>query len=259
MDSTTQTLTILTLVIAFVALTVLTQFSRRRRSAFPLRAIAAYDAIPLLIGESVESARPILVSFGGAGVGGLRTALALASAEIVLQTARRAAISTTAPIITGSDPSFLPLAGGALMRGYAERGRLDRVSPTSLRWVPALSGTTGSLAFAAALTGMIGAERVSGSILVGSYGAEIALILDAGNRRGRSTVAGSENLIGQAVAYGLADAPLIGEEQFAAGAYLGDEAASLASAVAIDTLRWLLVGGMIAAVSIVIVTRITGG
>ncbi len=259
MDTTTRTLTIVILVVAFVALAVLTQFARRRRAAYPLRMIAAYEAIPLLIGESIESARPFHVSFGSAGIGGLRTALALASAEMVVQTARRAAISPTAPLITGSDASFLPLAGGALLRGYAARGRADRVSPTSLRWIPALNGSSGSLAFAAALTGMIGVERVSGSILVGTYGAEIALVLDAATRGGRAVVAGSDNLVGQAVAYGMATTPLIGEEMFVAGAYLGDDAGTLAGAVATDTLRWLLVGGMIAAISFVIASRLAGG
>ncbi|MDX2161914.1 MAG: DUF6754 domain-containing protein [bacterium] len=257
MDATTRVVTTLILVIALIGVTIFTQFARRRRAAFPLRAIPAYQAIPLLVGEAIESARPVHVSFGGVGIGGLSTALALASAEVVYQTARRAAIGVDAPIITGSDPTFLPLAYATLYRAYGSRGRADRAPSTAVRWYPSLQ-RTGGLAFAAALTGTIGSEQVSGNILLGSYGAELALILDTASRGGRRSVAGSDQLIGQAVAYGMATSPLIGEEMFVGGAYLGDEAGTLAVATTIDLLRWLLIGGLAGSIGFVVAARLLG-
>lgn len=254
----TTTLTTLILVIALVGIEVFTQFVRRKRSAFPVRAIPAYETIPLLIGEAIESARPLHVSFGGVGVGGTSTALAMANAELVYQTARRAAMGGDTPILTGSDPTFLPLAYGTLYRAYASRNRADRAVPSAVRWYPALQ-TTGGLAFAAALTALIGGEQVSGNILVGRYGAELALILDAASRGGKRSVAASDQLTGQAVAYGLSTAPLIGEEMFVAGAYLGEDAGTLASAVTIDLLRWLVVIGLVGTIGYVIAVRLFGG
>lgn len=258
MDSTTQIFTIVLLTITLASVAILTQFARRKRSAFPLRSVPGYSAIPLMIGESIESARPLHISFGGAGVGGAETALALASAEMLLQAARRTAIGTEPPIVSGSDPSFLPLAYGTLYRAYNFRQRGDRVPATAVRWYPSLQ-RTGGLAFAAALTGTAGAERVSGNILFGSYGAEIALLLDAASRGQRRSVAGSDQLIGQAVAFGMATTPIIGEEMFVAGAYLGEEAGTVAVAVTIDVLRWLVVGAMTLAIGYVIAARLFGG
>ncbi|MFN8527514.1 MAG: DUF6754 domain-containing protein [Anaerolineae bacterium] len=237
---------------------IFTQFVRRKRASFPLRAIPAYQSIPLLVGEAIESARPLHLSFGGTGIGGINTALALANAELLYQTARRAAIGGDTPIVTGSDPTFLPLAYGTLYRAYASRGRVERADTTAVRWYPALQ-RTGGLAFAAALTGVIGSEQVSGNILFGSYGAELALILDSASRGGRRSIAASDQLVGQAVAFGMATTPLIGEEMFAAGAYLGEDAGTLGSTVAVDFLRWLLVLALVGSIGYVIALRLLGG
>ncbi|MCZ2098095.1 MAG: hypothetical protein LC121_17865 [Anaerolineae bacterium] len=45
----------------------------------------------------------------------------------------------------------------------------------------------------------------------------------------------------------MADQPLIGEELFLAGAYLGDSASQRASVVTLDFLRWLLILGLLIA------------
>lgn len=240
MDSTTQVITALIILFALVVSVIVTQFIRRRHQAFPMRPIRAYESIPLMIGEAIEAGRPVHVSFGSAGLGGNDTALTLASAEMFYQVAQHNLAGAT--VLTMSDTSALPLGYGTLRRAFASRR--DRQSASSARWYPA---GTRSLAFAAALTGMLGDERVSGNVLVGSYGAELALVLEAAARRRQSSIAGSVDLDGQAVAFAMADQPLIGEELFVAGAYLGDSATQRGSVVTLDVLRWLLILGILIA------------
>ncbi len=242
MDSTTQLVTTLVILLAFAVTVIVTQFIRRRQEAFPLRAIPAYDRIPLMVGEAVEAGRPMHVSFGSAGLGGSNTALTLASAELFYQVAERNQSGNT--LLTVSDPSALPLGYGTLRRAYASRPEQTPVG--SVRWYP--SGER-SLAFAAALTGVLGDERVSGNVLVGSFGPEIGLVLEAAARRRQSSIAGSVDLDGQAVAYAMADQPLIGEELFVAGAYMGGSATEHGSVVTLDVLRWLLILGILVAVA----------
>jgi hypothetical protein len=93
----------------------------------------------------------------------------------------------------------------------------------------------------------MGADRIAGNILVGSYGMELGLILDASNRRRLPSIAASDQLEGQAVAWALSERPLIGEEMFVAGAYLGNSAVQHGSVIALDTLRWALILGLIIA------------
>ncbi len=244
MDSTIQVLTTVIIVFALAITVLATQVARRRRDSIPLRVVPAYEAIPILVGAAIEADRPVMVSFGSAGLGGSSTLLALASAELFYQVARRAAIGVTSPVLTVSDPSALPLGYGTLRRAYESRGRIERLRENSVRWYP--SGPR-SLAFAAALMTMMGDDRIAGGILFGSYGVELALVLDASARRRLPSIAASDQLEGQAVAWVLAEQSLIGEEMFVAGAYLGDSATQFGSTIALDTLRWALILALITA------------
>jgi hypothetical protein len=154
------------------------------------------------------------------------------------QTAERAAIGGIAPILTVSDPTAIPLGQDTLRRAYQSRDLLERYHRGSVRWYPAGAR---SLAFAAALTATIGDDRVSANILVGSFGPELALVAEASARRNRPVIAASDQLEGQAVAYVLADQPLIGEEIFTAGAYLDESPSHIAGVVTQDVLRILLI------------------
>jgi hypothetical protein len=231
-------ITILILLLTMVISVVVTQFVRRRNDLFALREIPAYSTLPLVVGEAIESNRPMHVSLGSAGIGGTNTLLALASAELAYQVAQRASIGAVAPIVTVSDASALPLAQDTLRRAYNSRDLLDRYRIGSAQWYPA-GGR--SLAFAAALTSVVGNDRVAGNVLAGSYGPELALISDAAMRRDQHLVATSDQLEGQAVALVMAEYPLLGEDVFAAGAYLGQGASQIAGLVTQDVLRWLLI------------------
>lgn len=238
MDITTQVITILILLLAMVISVIATQFIRRRRSLVALRPIPAYAALPMMVGEAIESSRPVHVSFGNASLGGTNTLLALASAELFYQTAQRAAISAVPPLLTMSDTTAIPLGQDILRRAYRARGLLGRYPRGRVRWYP--SGAR-SLAFAAALTATLGDERVANNALVGSFGMELALVMDAAIRRDQGVIAASDQLTGQAVAFALSDQPLIGEEIFTAGAYLGESASQVGAVVTLDVLRWLLI------------------
>jgi hypothetical protein len=237
-DGTTQIITVLILTLTMVVSVIVTQFIRRRRDLYVLRDIPAYRLLPMLVGEAIEANRPVHVSFGSAGLGGNSTPLTLASAELFYQTAERAAIGGIAPILTVSDPTAIGLGQDMLRRAYESRGLLGRYQRGAVRWYPA---GPHSLAFAAALTATLGDDRVSANILVGSFGPELALVAEGSARRNRTVIASSDQLEGQAVAYVLSDQPLIGEEIFAAGAYLGGSPSQIAGIVTQDLLRTLLI------------------
>jgi len=240
----TRLFTILILVVAFAAVVIATQVIRRRRDAFPLRLIRAYESLIPQVAAAIEANRPVHLSAGSAGLGGENTLLALVNAELFYRVAQQAAIGATSPIITTSDTTAIPLAYDTLRRAYESRGLLSSYRSSGVRWYPA---GPRSLAYAAALTASLGVNNVYANVLVGSFGPELALIAEAAARRDQVLIAASDQLPGQAVAYAVSDQPLIGEEMFAAGAYLGDEASFRAALVAQDLLRWLLIIGLVVA------------
>lgn len=237
MNGTTQILTTLILLLAMVISVLVTQFIRRRRDLYALRDLPAYRVLPGRVGEAVEADRPVHLSLGSAGLGAGSTILALASAELAYQMASRAAIGAAPPILTVADPTAIPLGQDTLRRAYAARGLVSS-GRGAVRWYP---GGGRSLAFAAALTAALGDDQVATNLLVGSFGAELALVTEAALRRDQSVIAASDQLEGQAVAFVTSDPPLIGEEIFAAAGYLGGSPAQIAGIVTQDVLRLLLI------------------
>ncbi len=237
MDATTGIVTIVILLLAFVVSVLSTVAVRARRLPIILRQHPAYGSLSQWTSEALEADRPMHFSFGGASLGAT-TPLTLANAETFTLLADRATYGIQTPLMTMSDSATLPLGYDVLRRAYRRRGRVDEFQLGAVQWYP--DGAR-SLAFAAALTGIAADRRVSSHLLLGSYGSEVALILDAAARRGQKTIAASDQLEGQAVAFGMSDAPLIGEEMFAGPAYLGGGASQVGSVVALDILRISLI------------------
>jgi hypothetical protein len=196
-----------------------------------------------MVGLAIESNRPVHLGMGSAGIGGKNTLLALASAELFYQVAREGSIGDVPPIVSVSDGSAVPLAQDSLRHGYQPSGRAHLVRYANVRWFPAGNR---SLAYAAAVTALMGDDSVSSNILTGSFGPELALIMDASNRRKLPVIAASDQVEGQAVAYPLSEYLFIGEEIFVSGAYLDQRALPSAEALTLDLLRWLTVAALIA-------------
>ncbi len=218
MDPAISLLTVLVLLLTFVLLTLGSQVVRRQgRVKLPLRRIAAYQALPSVTSEAVESERPIHVSFGGSGLGAESTISALAVSDLLYPMAERAAIASRAPLITMSDPTSLGLAQGTLLRAYERRGKRANFHASAARWYP--QGPR-SLAMAAGVGVALAEEDATLSVAAGRFGPELAFIGEAAIRYDQMFFGHSDQLDGQAVAWVMSDAPLIGEELYMAGAYL---------------------------------------
>ncbi len=231
MDSSTQIIALAILLLVFIGNFV---FGRRRRQ--PQRTLDALTLVPRLTGESIEAGRPLHLSLGSVQVGTSGTLIALAGADFLYEMTRQVAVGDAAPIITTSSGSTLPLVQNVLQRTFAGMS-VPGGAASSARWYP--TGTR-SLAFAAALSSMQGEDRLTGNVLAGRYGIELALILDAATRHDNPTIAVSDQLEGQAIAYAMADGVLIGEEIFAATGYLSDNLSFIGRTRVMDRLRPLL-------------------
>lgn len=236
MDTTTQVLAILILLLALVATAIVPQFVRRRREVLRLRPHAAYASLDLVTAQAVESGQTVLIGMGNTGIGGETTALALAAEAVAYQTLVRAAFGDRSPVVTVSDATGLMLAEDAAHSAYRVHGA---VTPRgTARWLPA---GPRSLAYAAAMTAYVSGDGAQAQVLVGRFGTELALISEASVRRGGTVIAASDQLDGQAVAFAFSKHPLIGEEIFQASAYLSESALRRGEAVAVDVLRWVLI------------------
>ena len=218
-----------------IALVYAVRFFRARRPSAQ-RPIPSFDRLPAWIGQAVESGRPLHLSLGSAGIGENSALTSLAAAECFYHISRSAGAADVMPIISTSAAAAIPLGQDTL-----RRARHADSQSASVHWYP--QGQR-SAAYAAAVTELLDDENPTAHVLAGSFGPELALILDRAHDRRQPTFAVSDQLEGQAAAYAMADEVLIGEELFAAAGYVSDDPAARADSTALDVWRGLLILGL---------------
>ncbi|MBI4762120.1 MAG: DUF6754 domain-containing protein [Chloroflexota bacterium] len=224
------------IVLFLAAVLLLTLTFLRRKSPAAFRKIEAYERLNRAIGLSVESGTRLHISIGRGNLFTARGGSALAGLAMLRRLTERTSLSDQPPIVTSGDASLAILSQDTLQSGYRAARAEDQFRLTSGR----LTGLT-PFAFAAGTLPIIRDEGVSANVIIGELGAEAGLLTDAAERKNADLIAASDNLTAQSVLYAASQAPLIGEELFAAGAYIGAGASHEASLQTQDILRWLVI------------------
>ncbi len=210
--------------------------SGRGRTERRVRDIPAFTVLRQAVGLAVEAGTRLQVSLGRGSITTTESAVGFAGLSVLDRIARAASISDRPPLGTSGDGALTILSQDTLQGVYRSLGVENQYSFTAGR----LLGVT-PFSYAAGTIPVIDYEQVSANVLIGNFGNEVALIADAGARRNSMTIAGTDNLTGQAVIFATAQEPLIGEEAFAGGAYLGANPIHEASLHAQDLFRMILI------------------
>ncbi len=208
----------------------------RRRSPAVFRRIEAYERLNRAVGLAVEGGTRLHVSIGRGNLFTARGGSALAGLAMLRRLSERTSLSDHPPVVTSGDASLAILSQDTLQSGYRAAGAEDQYRFTTGR----LTGLT-PFAFAAGTLPVMRDENVSANVVIGDLGSEAALIAEAADSQETDLIAASDNLSAQSVLYAASQEPLIGEELFAAGAYLGAGASHDASLQTQDVLRWLVI------------------
>lgn len=227
----------LSAILILLALILLLALTFLRRKASPsFRAIPALTRLSRVIGLSVEDGTRLHVSLGRGGLLSGRGGASLAGLSMLRYLTERTSVSDSPPVATAGDPALAVLTQDTLRAGYQAANAEDLYQPSTGR----LSGPT-PFSYAAGAMPVLRDENVSANVLMGDFGPEVALLVDAAERARVPTLGGTDDLPAQAVLFAAAQEPLIGEELFSAGAYLGAGSAHAASLTVQDILRWALV------------------
>ncbi|HSO12905.1 MAG TPA: DUF6754 domain-containing protein [Anaerolineales bacterium] len=208
----------------------------RRKSPAVFRKIEAYERLNRAVGLAVEGGTRLHVSIGRGNLFTARWGSALAGLAMLRRLTERTSISDHPPVVTSGDASLAILSQDTLQSGYRAAGAEDQYRFTTGR----LTGLT-PFAFAAGTIPVMRDENVSANVVIGDLGLEAALLAEVADNQETDLIAASDNLTAQSVLYASSQEPLIGEELFAAGAYLGAGASHEASLQAQDVLRWLVI------------------
>lgn len=235
----------------------------KRGLPFVLRPLPGYEALKRILGQAAEAGLPIHLSIGIAGIGDRQTADTTAGLYVLDYIAERAAISAIPPIVTLSHPTALPAAMDVLRRAYRRQGNPEEYDPTRARWIapdpnlstgfspnPSVHGgpQTDAFAYAAGTMHLLSRQKLIANVMVGSFGDEFLLLGETGARQHLDQIAGTSAPEVLPFVYTSVTHPLIGEEIFAAGAYLQNRLSHVSSLIAQDVMRWFIVAAILAGV-----------
>ncbi|MBN1535910.1 MAG: hypothetical protein JW908_04185 [Anaerolineales bacterium] len=223
-------------VLAFGSLMAAFNLLSKKRPPFHLREIFAFSKLGRAIGLSVEAGTRLHLSIGRSGIINPESASALVGLNALERITKVSLFSDKPPLATSGDNSIAILSQDVLHDVYRSIKAESRYDP----YMGQLAGLT-PLSYAVGTTPVIYDEQVSTNVLLGHFGSEVSLILDAAERSGSISLAGSDNIPAQAVIYATAKEPIIGEEIFATGAYLNSGTMHTTSVLVQDIARWVLI------------------
>jgi hypothetical protein len=186
------------------------------------------------MGEAIESGRQLHISLGQASLMGTASATSVAAVQVLSRLAQDGCASGAPPLATVGEGTLLPIAQNSLRQAYVEAGRPDEYKHDSAQFVAA---DTAPYAFAGGIASVVQQNNASGNVLVGRFGPEIAIAAEAGVRQNIDQVIGTDDPSALAVATAVTNSILIGEELFAAGAYVEGSPSQIASLQVQDILR----------------------
>lgn len=201
-----------------------------------LRRLRGYEDLGIALERAVEAGERVHLSLGTGTLIGLDSAPALAGLTVLAQIAASTAMSDKPVVVSTGDGAMAVLAQDTLQAAYRKVGAESSYSPISSRML----GPT-PFSYTAGVPSLLSDEEVSVHVLTGSFGSEGALTADFGRRNQAFVLAGTDEIQSQALFYGTADHPLIGEELFAGGAYLGLSEIHKASLRAQDIIRIVII------------------
>jgi len=201
-----------------------------------LRQIPAYDSLKKLLARAAETGQQVHVSVGTASIAGTKTAETMAGLYTLEFLADRSANSDIPPLVTVTDPTTMPAVADQLRRAYERQGYPDEYRLDYTRFIaPPVNGS--ATPYAAGVMDILNHEPIAANVMVGAFDDEFLLMAETAAQREIFQVSGASDLNVLPFVQLTATAPLLGEEIFAAGAYLLDRVGHYTSLVAQDIFR----------------------
>ncbi len=215
------------IVILLICTAILVMIARSRRGKHPyIRRIPGLDAVEEAVGRATEMGRPMLLVSGlGNGID-VVTLQALAILTTVARAAARFGNRIIAPVYKAE---MIPVTEEAFREAYNAEGK-----PEDFRQEDIMFLTDRQFAFAAGVAGMIQREKVAATFLFGYFYAESLIMAENASQVGAIQVAGTVQTTQIPFLIAACDYVIIGDEFYAATAFLTREPTLLGSLVGQD-------------------------
>ncbi len=219
--------------VVFSAFFFLFRFLARRGRGTFVRPIPGLAALEEAVGRATEMGRPVLYI---PGIQDLKDIQTICSMVILGDVAKLTARYDTPIIVPTADPVVLSAAEERVRGGYADAGRPEAYDPNNVRYL-----SNEQFAFVAGITGIIERQKPATIIYMGPFYAESLMLAETGFAAGAVQVAGTANVAQLPFFVVACDYTLIGEELYAASAYLSRDPELMGSLKASDLTKVVLI------------------
>jgi hypothetical protein len=209
-----------------------------------IRRIAGLNAIDEAIGRATEVGKKVMYIPGIQSMDEIQT---VASVAILSHVARTTARYGTDLDVPNKDPLTFASAREVVRSAYLAEGRPDLFREEMVNYV-----TYDQFAFTAAVSARMTREKPAAIFLVGYFFAESLILAETGQSTGAIQIAGQADPTQLPFFVATCDYTLIGEELYAASAYLTREPVLLGSIRGQDIAKGILI--LIALIGIVLVS-----
>lgn len=209
-----------------LAITVLITRARGGLKLPQIYKVAGLDALDEAIGRATEMGKPIHYS---PGIGGISDAQTMASFATLGYVAKQCARYDTSLIVTNRIALVYPVTEDIVRQAYITEGRPDSFVPDNVRFL-----SEDQFAYASGCVGIMNRERPAANLLIGAFWAESLILAEVGAQIGAIQIAGTANTHQIPFFVAACDYCLIGEEIFAASAYLSRDPILVGNLIAQD-------------------------
>ena len=235
----------------FVALILGTIRVARSGRALFIRRIAGLDAIDEAVGRCTEMGKPTLYVPGISTISDVAT---IASLNILGEVAQKIAKYQARILVPNRDPIVFPVAQDVVKEAFITAGYPHNFRPDDVYFV-----TNDQFTYAAAVCGTMVREKPGANLLLGMFYAESLILAETGASIGAIQIAGTDAISQLPFFVAACDYTLIGEELYAASAYIGREPVLLGSLKGQDYFKLVCIAVMIIGVILMTAGEIIRG
>lgn len=219
------------------AILIYTRWAKKGKKLF-IRKINGLDEVEEAVGRATEMGKPVLFIPGIQEIDNIQT---IAGLSILGRVARITARYETPLRVPVPYPMVLAAGQEVVEQAYISEGKGEAYQTDMVRYVAGEQ-----FAFTATVNGMMTRERPATNIYMGAFFAESLLLAETGNACGSIQIAGTAEAAQLPFFIAACDYTLMGEELYAASAYLSHEPLLLGGLKGQD---WMKIG-LVAAILI---------
>ncbi len=202
-----------------------------------LRKISGLDAIEEALGRATEMGKPALFVHGLNSMGSIST---IAAVNILGRIAKRVAEYDTELKVANIDPIVLSVSQEVVKESYLEAGRPDAYVDDNI-----FLAASEQFPYVAAVSGIMMRERPAANFYMGYFYAESLILAETGANTGAIQIAATDSYTPLPFFITTCDYTLMGEELYAASAYLSREPLLLGSLRAQDVGKGILIAALV--------------